>query len=212
MPKQVALWERTFGRGKSQRIRQVPNVYAIVDDIDYPAVDQHLWHVRWTTRADGQQAVERVAATINGRRVLLHQFILALQGIAKPRHPLTIDHKDRNPLNNTRENLRIATRMEQRTNQGKSAANRSGNRPTSSYIGVSWSRDRQKWRAVAHLASQQHYLGSFDSEHKAAMTVNAFYMAHLPTTPLPNPTAATGMSDPTPQCRCRLCRPTRVLV
>lgn len=212
MPKQVALWERTFGRGKSQRIRQVPNVYAIVDDIDYPAVDQHLWHVRWTTRADGQQAVEHVGTTIGGKRVLLHQFVLALQGIAKPQHPLTIDHIDRNPLNNMRENLRIATRREQRSNQSKRTANRRGNQPTSAYIGVSWSRDRQKWRAVAHLASQQHYLGSFSSELEAARTVNAFYSSHLPTTPLPNPTAITAKADPTPQCRCRLCRPTHVLV
>lgn len=212
MPKQVALWERVSGRGHRQRIRQIPNVYAIVDDIDYPKVDQYLWHVLWRTIANGQRVALGVSTTSDGPQCLLHHFILSLQGIPKPRHPLTVDHIDRNPLNNTRENLRIANPLEQLVNRGKLGGTKHGKAPTSSYVGVSRSPSHQKWRAVAHLNGKQYHLGRYPSELEAAHIVNLFYAAHHPTTPLPNPTATTGMSDPTLHCRCRLCRPTRVSV
>jgi hypothetical protein len=206
MSKQVALWERVSGRGKTQRIRQIPNLYATVDDIDYPAVDQHLWRVLWETRANGQRVVTAVVASAPGRQtVYLHHFILSLQGVPKPRHPLTVDHIDRNPFNNTRVNLRIATHSEQKTNQGKKTRNNRGTVPTSTYKGVSWHRQRQKWGAATRIGSTTYCLGLFSSEQEAAHAVNLFYAAHHPTAPIPNPSVAIISS--LTHCSCKLCKP-----
>jgi hypothetical protein len=72
--------------------------------------------------------------------------------------PLT-DHRDRDPLNNSRSNLRLATHSQNQANRG---ANR--RRGTSRFKGVSWSADKGKWQAT--LAKK--YIGRFVNESDAA--------------------------------------------
>lgn len=51
-----------------------------------------------------------------------------------------IDHKNRNPLDNTRKNLRPCTKAQNQQNQSKRS------RPASSkYKGVTWDESRKKW-------------------------------------------------------------------
>lgn len=51
-----------------------------------------------------------------------------------------IDHRDRNPLNFCRDNLRPATDSQQGANRGKNVTNTSGS------LGVNWVESRQRWR------------------------------------------------------------------
>ena len=74
-----------------------------------------------------------------------------------------IDHKDHNGLNNTRENLRLATISENARNCEKTK------RPTSSkYKGVCWNKKSKKWQAHIHYNGISIHLGLFDSEEDAA--------------------------------------------
>ena len=63
---------------------------------------------------------EYIAVQIKGKRLRFHRLVCeAFHGPMPVEGGHTVDHIDRNPLNNTPENLRWATRQEQRANQGE---------------------------------------------------------------------------------------------
>lgn len=68
-----------------------------------------------------------------------------------------IDHEDRNPLNNQRNNLRSATQSQNRAN---SKRNKSG------YKGVDYKNNH--WRAQIRASGKQIHLGYFDSPKKSS--------------------------------------------
>ena len=63
------------------------------------------------------------------KKILLHRFILGLDKDNKS----VVDHIDRNPLNNRKNNLRICTQVENQQNRIRVQSNN-----TSGYRGVSW--------------------------------------------------------------------------
>lgn len=93
---------------------------ALVDDEDYDELSQWKWTLH--TSGCGHKAAYRRE---NGRSIMMHRQILdAPDGVE-------VDHIDRNPLNNTRANLRLATRKQNAANTGPKKVNRTG------YKGVS---------------------------------------------------------------------------
>jgi hypothetical protein len=78
-----------------------------------------------------------------------------------------IDHDDRNGLNNRRSNLRAASRAEQLRNLGIRVDNTSG------YKGVSWSKDKDKWRARIMIDGKEKSLGYYDDPEEAARVRDA---------------------------------------
>lgn len=83
-----------------------------------------------------------------------------LHRIAMPGFP-ELDHKDRNPSNCLRENLRPATRQEQGANQKIRKNNKSG------YKGVSWDAERNKWVARMKIYGVYSVIGRFDTPEQA---------------------------------------------
>jgi len=83
-----------------------------------------------------------------------------------------INHKDGDFRNNRFSNLRQLTAAEKRFNCGVSSVNTSG------YKGVSWSKEKNKWRAQAGLKGKQHNLGYYDTPEQAARAYNAFARKH----------------------------------
>lgn len=65
------------------------------------------------------------------------------------------DHIDRNPFNNQKNNLRAVTQKENCYNRSISQKNTSG------IIGVSWKKDKQKWKAYLTIDTKQKHLGYF---------------------------------------------------
>ena len=72
-----------------------------------------------------------------------------------------IDHIDRNKLNNKIENLRKADVYLNNQNQGDRKNNTSG------YKGVSWSKQRQQWRATITVKNKHKHIGFFICKEKA---------------------------------------------
>ena len=80
----------------------------------------------------------------------------------KPSGNLFIDHRNCNGMDNTRENLRPATRGQNTCNKPKRK------NTTSRYIGVHWAKRDKRWVAQIKYSGGKKWLGNFDSEEAAA--------------------------------------------
>jgi hypothetical protein len=98
----------------------------LVDDKDYEFLNQFHW------QADKNNAVK---GRVFGKQILMHRFIMQVADNVE------VDHVDRNPLNNQRSNLRVATSSQNKCNRGPRKDNTSG------FKGVSWHSQRNKWTA-----------------------------------------------------------------
>lgn len=70
-----------------------------------------------------------------------------------------IDHIDNDKLNNRLSNLRLVSAREN--------TNKKHLRSSSKYVGVSWCKTQEKWRAYIHINGKNKYLGSFNNEYDA---------------------------------------------
>lgn len=114
-----------------------------------------------------------VQATIkyNNEKYILARFILNAP------IDLVVDHIDWNPLNNTRENIRLCTDSENAQNKRASSNNTSGTR------GVSWSTYYGKWTVnVAHSEIRK-CLGTFEDLEDAVRVLKDYKIKHMPYTP-----------------------------
>lgn len=153
--------------------RQIPlrkrdgtvRAYALVDAADYAwLVSLGSWslngsgYVRRTFRRDGRQFNQQ-----------LHRLILGLDK-GDPREG---DHIDRNPLNNTRANLRIAT-------PAQNAQNVAG-RGRSQFRGVAWHKASQRWQAYVYVGDGRKLSGRYHrTEVEAALAAESLRRQHLP--------------------------------
>lgn len=111
----------------------------------------------WTIDSDG-----RIRATIKGRTVRLHQFVLS--GIK------FIDHKNGNQLDVRKDNLRSADTITNAYNRGKTKANKSG------YKGVFIDVRLKKKKFLAYITVNQKrmHIGYFESAEEAAMAYDTY--------------------------------------
>jgi hypothetical protein len=76
--------------------------------------------------------------------------------------PTTLDHRDGNRANNRFVNLRAATKAEQTRNSELRKDNSTGHR------GVSWNKERGRWKAGIGTGRKRRHLGYFDSAAEAS--------------------------------------------
>lgn len=93
---------------------------------------------------------------INNNLYLKHRILYSLYH-NENLNDILIDHKDNNPNNNNKDNLRKATRSNNNTNQNKRKDNTSGCK------GVSFHSHSGKWLAKIQINKQQIILGYFKS-------------------------------------------------
>lgn len=111
-----------------------------VDDEDFKAVSEYSWY--WD-----RGAITRYVPKSGNKRQSLHQFLLAEDG----QGAREIDHKDRNPRNNMRSNLRRSDRTQQAVNTSLRSDSTTGVK------GVARKR-RGQWMAYINLSGIRHYL------------------------------------------------------
>lgn len=127
------------------------------------------WNVKdYRDRSAGWRVLGRVVGDDGEvERTSLHRFIM------KAPEALQVDHIDNNPLNNCRENLRLATPHQNQQNRAGAMRNsRSGVRGVS--YGKMWSSKnacRYAWRAQIAFYGKQKHLGWFDSQVEAEEAV-----------------------------------------
>jgi len=137
---------------------------ALVDDEDYERVSEFKWYALWDPSRRIYRALRNKQENEreNGELglIYLHRVIM---DDPKGRD---IDHRDRDPLNNQKKNLRICTRSQNNMNKLK----REGY--SSKFKGVSWVTQRLKWEASIGKDYKKHYLGLFTDETEAARAYN----------------------------------------
>lgn len=130
-------------------VSKVYGTYEIkVDDSDYEMLSEFTWCVKSTGYA---------ATTFRGKCHYMHRMILGLTD-----GKVCVDHKDKDRKNNTRNNLRIATRAQNSRNMSKPRCG------SSKYKGVSLYQRDSIWCAFLKTNKKTQYLGRFESEEEAA--------------------------------------------
>ncbi len=131
--------------------------YAMVDDEDFEELNKHKWYYYRVRDSDLGYAVRSIPIG-NGKQktIGMHRVIMNT-----PEGELT-DHKDRNGINNQKNNMRACDKHQ-------NGMNRSGDKNTTSeYKGVAWAKKNKKWRAKIYFNGKFIHIGMFTCEKKAA--------------------------------------------
>ena len=96
------------------------------------------------------------------------QFIAMHREIMNCPQGFLIDHKNNNPLDNRRFNLRQATRAQNTYNRKKTRV-----KTSSQFIGASFNKRIGKWTAYLRFEGKRIWLGQFDNEIDAAKAHDA---------------------------------------
>lgn len=137
-------------------------LFVVVDLADYNRLSKYSWSLN-------NYGYVRARVNTNGviTYPMMHRMIMG-----EVPQGLEIDHIDKNKLNNTRDNLRIVTRLDNMHNRPKSRKNTSG------VTGVSWYSCKQKWVAVIHVNNRKINLGSYHSKEEAIAARRAAEIVH----------------------------------
>lgn len=119
------------------------------DATDYDLISKYHWYEHINSK-NGYHALEAIDPDTN-KHIRMHYLIIG-------KH---CDHEDRNPLNNRRYNLRLATALENSQNRSVAKNNTSG------VIGVYWEKKRNKWNAKITVDKKQINLGRFENKEDA---------------------------------------------
>jgi hypothetical protein len=129
--------------------------HVIVDDEDYEKLCKHKWYAEkglytWYAvrgvRKDGKRE----------KKEYMHAVIMS------PPNGFIVDHKNRNGLNNCKENLRVCSNSQNQFNKIKSHSSKS------KYKGLSWCKRVNKWMVYVTKHKKRFFLGYFEEEKIAA--------------------------------------------
>ena len=130
----------------------------IVDDEDFDKLNQHKWYAQYCASTGCYVAARTIRIAKNKRYLqYMHRAIL---GAPKG---YFADHRNRNPLDNRKRNLRICTIQQNAMN--RRPQNRS---KTSKYKGVSLFKENDKWRASIKTDKRDKHIGLYNTEIEAA--------------------------------------------
>lgn len=141
----------------SKEIPLTQGKVAIVSVEDYKFLMQFKWHFLQAGYA---------ASDIKSKqeqRIYLYMHRAVMQQVLGTPIPegYKIDHIDGDRLNNTRENLRLATNHQNAVNCRKKRAN-------SQFRGITWNKKLGKWIAQVKCNYKNHILGYYINEEDAA--------------------------------------------
>lgn len=132
---------------------------AIVDDDDYEFVSQWKWSAK--VCANTVYAFRSYRRDGKCRTSYLHREIMGNPDGEE------VDHIDHNGLNNTRSNLRSATRQQNIFNTRVKTG-------VSGFRGVEWCKRKRKWRAVIRTSGRRKHIGYFSDPEDGARAYDEF--------------------------------------
>jgi hypothetical protein len=120
------------------------------------------WPWQYGSSKRGAGYVARHGPSHDKRKILMHRMILGLADDDRRQ----VDHKNHDPTDNRRTNLRVATQSQNLANQPKRRDS------TLQFKGVHHSPPR-RWAARIRVNGKRRHLGMFDTEIAAARAYNA---------------------------------------
>ena len=129
---------------------------AIVDQDDFEKLKEYKWYLV-EPNSRNQYAVRMAKTGKKYYRCAMHRVV------TEAPDGMFVDHINRNGLDNRSRNLRIVTPQQNswNTRQGRGQG-------SSEYKGVSWNKEKRKWRANIHIDNRLKCLGCFEDEKEAA--------------------------------------------
>ncbi len=132
--------------------------FAIVDNEDFEWLNQWKWNFdrgyAYRTQRIGLRKFNKK------KNIQMHRLIL------KNPKGLISDHINGNRLDNRRKNLRVVNAQQSAFNTGLSSRNKFG------YKGVSFQKEKEKYRAYIKINGHQKHLGYFKTKEEAALAYN----------------------------------------
>ncbi len=146
---------------------------AMVDDEDFPWLNRFSWYAK----RDKNTWYAVSESRLGSKRRQLHMHRLLVFGSPE------VDHKNLNGLDNTKENLRHASRNENLRNQLKCTR-----KCASRFKGLYWSHYRSRWivRICYGANKRRIYIGSFTDEKAAARAYDAAALEYFKEFARPN--------------------------
>jgi hypothetical protein len=152
-----------------KEIKLTKNQKALVDDEDYTILKNYNWYANYT-RSGNVYA----KGYYNRKPRSMHSVILEINNIQSFNNKITIDHKNRNSLDNQKSNLRYTTYTENNVNRAPS----NNIHKTSKYKGVS--KCSSKYRATVRCEGKIARLGIYLTEEDAAKVHDAVTRYYYP--------------------------------
>lgn len=146
-------------------IELTQNQITLVDDVDAD-LSEFNWYAAFKTgySGGGNYLAMRKYSRLSGKRGAegLHCVILSRVLNRPLERGEQVDHKNLNPLDNRRENLRLATHSNNMRNRGLQINNTSG------FMGVTFRKKRNKYESQITFNGKSIHLGHFDDAISAA--------------------------------------------
>ena len=135
------------------------------------------WNTRWAGRKAGNLSgygYIRIGITHDGKEysVLAHRLAFYVVHGRAPHPGMEIDHINGHRADNRPANLREVTRSYNNRNQKLGRLNTSG------AIGVMWSKQKNKWHAVAKVHAVLHHIGYFREFDSAVAAATSWRLAN----------------------------------
>ena len=141
--------------------KPLPPVERVRELLDYnPLTGDFFWRV--TVNTNGARAGDKAGTNLNDRYwsinvdrqpCLAHRLAWLISTSEDP-GDFDVEHKDEDKMNNRLDNLRLATRSQNKANQRKSK-------------GYCFCKQTGRWLATIKVAGKQFNLGRFDTEEEA---------------------------------------------
>lgn len=131
---------------------------ALVDDSDFEWLNQWKWHA-------SRKRSKTYAC--NNQKQTMHRVLLSAP------QELTVDHINSDSLDNRRKNLRLATMAQNLVNRGMNKNNTSG------YKGVTWAKEKCKWKAQLKVSRKNLFLGYYVDRKEAARAYDQAIQQHF---------------------------------
>jgi len=139
-----------------KEIKLKDGYFVKVDDADFEWLSQFKWILHKQTNG-----LLRCIRYENQKTISMSRAIMGVND-----SKILVDHKDHDPLNNQRSNLRLCTK--QQNNFNKLPAKNS----SSKYLGVSWDKENKKWVSCIMFNRKHIKIGRFINEEDAAIAYN----------------------------------------
>lgn len=137
-------------------IKLTNGLLALVDAGDYDLVKGYGWSAIRPRKGGVWYATATIIENGKKRKLRLHRLIM------NPGEGEQVDHINGDGLDNRRANLRLCTSSENNMNRGKKDG----------YKGVSYYKDRKKWRARIGINGEKRHLGWYATAEEAALAYN----------------------------------------
>jgi hypothetical protein len=146
-----------------KRLELTKGQYALVDDADFPQLNQHAWSATWAKSTESYYAKRKE----KGKSIMLQRQIM------KPRKGKRVDFIDGDSLNCQRINLQIGTPSQVMGKARQYKTNKTG------YRGVIAPTGRHRWRANISTKGKMLKSGNFDSAEEAAKEYDRLAIKHF---------------------------------